>query len=55
MSGIAIVFLIIAILVLWGGLIASILALRAHPEVAAYPAGDPDDERVDIDLVERDI
>ncbi len=31
MTGVAILFLAIAIVVVWGGLLASILYLRAHP------------------------
>jgi hypothetical protein len=31
MTGVAILFLVIAIVVVWGGLVASILYLRAHP------------------------
>ena len=31
MTGVALLFLIISIVVVWGGLVASILYLRAHP------------------------
>lgn len=31
MTGVALLFLVIAIVVVWGGLVASILYLRAHP------------------------
>jgi Putative methionine and alanine importer, small subunit len=31
MTGIAILFLVISIVVVWGGLVASVLYLRAHP------------------------
>jgi Putative methionine and alanine importer, small subunit len=31
MTGVAVLFLIISIVVVWGGLVASILYLRAHP------------------------
>jgi hypothetical protein len=31
MTGVAILFLVIAVVVVWGGLVASILYLRAHP------------------------
>jgi hypothetical protein len=48
MTGIAISFLLLALTLVWGGLIASILFLRSRPELAAYPAGgDDDDHRED--------
>jgi hypothetical protein len=31
MTGVALLFLIISVVVVWGGLVASILYLRAHP------------------------
>ena len=31
MTGVAVLFLLISIVVVWGGLVASILYLRAHP------------------------
>lgn len=31
MTGVALLFLVISIVVVWGGLVASILYLRAHP------------------------
>jgi len=37
MSAIAILFLIISAVVVWGGLVASIVYLAAKPEVRAYP------------------
>lgn len=54
MTPTAIAFLIGAILIVWGGLVASILYLRAHPERADYPAGDEHDVRDDAGPVERD-
>ncbi|WP_156888137.1 MetS family NSS transporter small subunit [Microbacterium indicum] len=39
MSAIAILFLVIAAVVVWGGLLASIGFLAARPEVAEYPEG----------------
>ena len=48
MTGIAIGFLLLALVLVWGGLIASILFLRSRPELAAYPAGGDDgDHRED--------
>ncbi|MEI7033621.1 methionine/alanine import family NSS transporter small subunit [Streptomyces pratensis] len=37
MSASAIVMMIIAILIVWGGLITAILRLRRHPEPADQP------------------
>lgn len=39
MSAIAIVFLIIAVVLVWGGLLASTVFLARTPEVDAYPEG----------------
>lgn len=50
----AIILMIFAMLVIWGGLIASILWLRANPERPAYPAGGYDDHREDADMVIED-
>jgi len=47
MTGIAISFLLLALVLVWGGLIASILFLRSRPELAAYPVGGVDDHRED--------
>ena len=44
MSLSAIVMFVVAILILWGGLVASIIFLRNHPQVTSGPAADdPDD------------
>lgn len=42
MTPIAITFLVIALLVIWGGLIASAIFLSRRTEVAVYPAGGDD-------------
>ena len=42
MTPIAICFLTIALVVIWGGLIASAVFLSRRPEVAAYPTGGED-------------
>jgi Putative methionine and alanine importer, small subunit len=47
MTPIAITFLILAIIVVWGGLVASTLYLRRRPELTGYPPGDTDDHRED--------
>jgi len=54
MTAIAIVFLILSIVIVWGGLVASTLSLRAHPERDDYPPGADDDHRQDDAIVERD-
>ena len=54
MSGIAIGFLLLALVLVWGGLIASILFLRSRTELDAYPAGGDDDHREDEDPGIRD-
>lgn len=54
MTAVAIVFLLLALTVVWGGLLASILLLRARPEVAEYPPGGVEDHREDEAPVERD-
>ncbi|MCW2287361.1 hypothetical protein EDF60_2015 [Leucobacter luti] len=43
MTPIAITFLIFALAIIWGGLIASTVFLMRTPEVAEYPAGGEDD------------
>ena len=45
MTPIAITFLILAIVIVWGGAVGSALSLRRRPEVAAYPPGSDDDHR----------
>ena len=50
----AIVLLVLAILVVWGGLVVSALALRARPERTDFPPGGEDDHREDVALTERD-
>lgn len=53
MTGIAILFLVLAIVLVWGGLVASILFLVRRPERVDYPAGGTDDDR-GVGPVERD-
>ncbi|MDF9878503.1 methionine/alanine import family NSS transporter small subunit [Cellulosimicrobium cellulans] len=50
----ALILLVLAIVVVWGGLLAAILRLRARPERTDYPPGDEDDHRQDEAPVERD-
>jgi hypothetical protein len=47
MTGIAIGFLLFALVLVWGGLIASILFLRSRTELTDYPVGGDDDHRED--------
>lgn len=42
MDPIAIVMMIIALVLVWGGLIAAIMYLRSRPEVVGGPHEDPD-------------
>ncbi|WP_251152680.1 methionine/alanine import family NSS transporter small subunit [Cellulosimicrobium sp. Marseille-Q4280] len=54
MSTEAIVLLVLAIVVVWGGLVASALALRARSERTDFPPGGEDDRREDAAPLERD-
>lgn len=42
MTPLAVTFLLLAVLLLWGGLVASIVYLRTYPERASYPPGPED-------------
>lgn len=51
MTDIAILFLVIATVLVWGGLLASIVFLAVRPEVPSYPDGGlEDDDRDENDL-----
>lgn len=54
MTPIAIAVLLAAILIVWGGLVASVLFLRSRPERLDYPAGGEHDARDDSGPTERD-
>lgn len=54
MTPIAITFLVLAVVVVWGGLIASVLFLARQPERAEFPAGGTEDHRADAGPAERD-
>jgi len=41
----AIILLILAVVLVWGGLIASIMFVRARPNVTTWPPGGEDDDR----------
>ena len=47
MTGIAIAFLLLALVLVWGGLIVSMLFLRRRPELVSYPPGGEDDDHRD--------
>ena len=50
----AILLMILSLLVVWGGLVVSILALRARSERTDFPDGGLDDHREDDAITERD-
>jgi hypothetical protein len=54
MSTEAVIMLIVALVIVWGGLALSILALRARPERADYPAGGEDDDRDETEILRHD-
>lgn len=54
MTGLAILFLVISLIIVWGGLAASIVFLARRPDVDRFPPGGEDDERVDAAPVIRD-
>ncbi|WP_159793500.1 methionine/alanine import family NSS transporter small subunit [Puerhibacterium puerhi] len=47
MSGAATVLLVLALVIVWGGLAVSIVAIGRRPERTDYPAGGVDDDRDD--------
>jgi hypothetical protein len=51
---IAITFLVLSILIVWGGLVASAVFLRRRPEPDDVPEGDGDDHREDDAPIEHD-
>ncbi|KZE92500.1 hypothetical protein AVP42_02654 [Agromyces sp. NDB4Y10] len=54
MTGIAIFFLVLAIVLVWGGFTVSVLYLSRQPDRHDFPPGGEDDHREDIAPVERD-
>lgn len=54
MSAVAIFFLCLSILLVWGGLVASVLFLRNRTELAEYPPGGLDDDRDGAGIIEHD-
>jgi hypothetical protein len=54
MNASAVVLLVLAIVIVWGGVIVSILYLRSRPDVTTWPLGGDDDHREDDAPVQRD-
>lgn len=54
MSTEAILMMAVAMVIIWGGLIVSIMALRAHPDRTDLPPGGEDDHREDAGIIEHD-
>jgi hypothetical protein len=54
MSPLAIFFLALSIVLVWGGFVASVLFLRRSPDAVDLPPGGYDDHREDEAPVERD-
>ena len=54
MTGIAIAFLVLAIVLVWGGFVVSTVFLNRRPDVESFPPGGEDDHREDEAPVERD-
>ncbi|MBD8078544.1 methionine/alanine import family NSS transporter small subunit [Cellulosimicrobium arenosum] len=54
MSASAVFLMLLAMVVVWGGLILSVLAVRAHPERTDFPPGGEDDLREDDAPLEHD-
>ena len=54
MTGPAILFLVLAALLVWGGFVASVIFLSRQPDSTVFPPGGEDDHREDIGPVERD-
>lgn len=54
MNLVAVAFLALSILIVWGGMVTSVLFLRRRPERAEYPPGAVDDERETAGIIEHD-
>ncbi|WP_396655520.1 methionine/alanine import family NSS transporter small subunit [Microbacterium sp.] len=54
MTGVAIGFLLLSIVLVWGGLVASSIFLSRRPDRADYPPGGIDDHREDAGIIEHD-
>ena len=54
MSSTAVLLLILALVVVWGGLLVSIVVLARQPEPTTWPEGAVDDHRPDESPAPRD-
>ncbi|BDZ54850.1 MetS family NSS transporter small subunit [Agromyces marinus] len=54
MTATAVFFLVLAVALVWGGLIASVVGLSRRPGRLDFPPGGEDDHREDVAPVERD-
>ncbi|WP_404433715.1 methionine/alanine import family NSS transporter small subunit [Microbacterium lacus] len=54
MTPIAVTFLVLSIVIVWGGAVASALSLRRRSEVGEYPPGADDDHRQADAPIEHD-
>lgn len=54
MTPIAITFLVLSIVIVWGGLVASALFLGRRPELDTFPEDAGDDHREDDAPIEHD-
>ena len=54
MTGTAIFYLVLAIALVWGGFLVSVLYLSRKPDRDEFPPGGEDDHREDVAPVERD-
>lgn len=54
MTGPAILSLVLAALLVWGGFVASVIFLSRRPDLTVFPPGGEDDHREDVGPVERD-
>ena len=48
------IIMLLAMLIMWGGLVVSIVALRSRPERDDLPPGGEDDHREDAGIIEHD-
>ncbi|MBN9644811.1 methionine/alanine import NSS transporter subunit MetS [Corynebacterium mendelii] len=54
MSGIAIMMMVLFIVIIWGGLLVSILALRRHPDEISGVLGQSEDATDDVLISHQD-
>ncbi|GAA3628816.1 hypothetical protein GCM10022200_09260 [Microbacterium awajiense] len=54
MTPIAVTFMVLSIVIVWGGLLVSAFFLRSRGDVADFPPGASDDHREDEGIIEHD-